>query len=514
MGFADYYDRSATAASHVVAGFDAEAFKATLSSTKVGISFGRSAATSLEGRALVDMTVRLLARFYPVLHVIADGADDHRHDVEELARRINPSIELSSDPAAAGVAVGADAPLGFGTPVFAGSSGWDARVSSNARVGVAASRNPLGPGAAACLAAARLFNHVLLGAAPDSDVVFSTFDRAPAQTAASVPNEGWELADDTVLVGVGAIGNSTVWALSRAPARGRVHLVDDQTVEVSNIQRYVLAERAHEGAVKVQLAADQFDGDAVKARAWPLTWEAFLEQAGYAWPLAVSALDTARHRRAVQAALPQRVVNAWTQPGDLGLSVHSEFGGDGACLWCLYLPSGAAPNEDELVARALGVPHLVSDVRTLLYTGGPVQPPFLQAVAAGLDISPEAVLPFTGRPVRALYVEGVCGGAVLPLGRAGAPHGDVHVPLAHQSALAGVLLAAASVRMSLCGAPDVTEVTRLNVLSHVGAYPTQPARRDPDAGCICADADYVDAHRRKYDPPACQPGRQVAAGAR
>ena len=55
------------------------------------------------------------------------------------------------------------------------------------------------------------------------------------------------------------------------------------------------------------------------------------------------------------------------------------------------------------------------------------------------------LLPFEGRPLRTLYTEGFCGGAVIPLGDPERPANDVHVPLAHQSALAGVLLAAAAV---------------------------------------------------------------------
>lgn len=500
MAFADYYDRAAIAASQVLAGFDADAFRDTLAAASVGVSFGQSAATSPEGAALVDLSIRLLARLYPGLHIVDHGADAQRERVEHLARSINPDIELISGPAATGVVVGADAPVPFDRPVFAGSSGWDARLSSSGPVAVGTSLNPLGAGAAACLAAGRVFDHVLRGADAHAhaDIAFSTFDRSPTSTAESVPNEGWNLPDDTVLVGIGAVGNATVWALSRAPARGGLHLVDPQTVELSNLQRYVLANRTHVGTVKVELAAEQFAVGHRAVRSWPVSWEAFLEEAGYAWPLVLSALDSAGDRRAVQAALPARLVNAWTQPGDLGVSAHSEFGGDGACLYCLYIPADASPNEDELIANALGVPHLIADVRTMLYQGNPVQPPFLEAVAAGLGLDIKQVTPFAGRPLRDLYVEGVCGGAILPLGRTGTPRADVHVPLAHQSALAGILLAAAAVRTSLSGVPDVTQVTRLDVLSPIPELTTQPAQRDPAAGCICTDTDYVTAYRRKY----------------
>ena len=69
----------------------------------------------------------------------------------------------------------------------------------------------------------------------------------------------------------------------------------------------------------------------------------------------------------------------------------------------------------------------------------------LVAIATARDLPLAKLLPFEGRSLRALYTEGFCGGAVIPLGDLGRPANDVHVPLAHQSALAGVLLAAAGV---------------------------------------------------------------------
>src|SRR6266403_734495 len=58
----------------------------------------------------------------------------------------------------------------------------------------------------------------------------------------------------------------------------------------------------------------------------------FVRTAGYDWPHVLVALDTAADRRSVQASLPKWIANSWTQPGDLGLSVHGQFDGPGACL--------------------------------------------------------------------------------------------------------------------------------------------------------------------------------------
>lgn len=518
MAFADYYDRAALAASQVLGGFDSDAFRNKLGQSPVGVAIGSDAVASNEGRVLLDMTVRLLARLYPALAIVPSaGAEEEAARLSELANSINPQIEidLGQRNTRIGVVVGSDIHVAFDRTVFAGSDGWDAYVSSTTPVAVGTTANPLGAGAAACLAAGEVFKALLLSPEQREDVSFSTFLRAKGVTDPQVPNTGWSLAADAVLVGLGAVGNGAAWALSRSPLEGRVHLVDDETVELSNLQRYVMASRADEGAVKVELAGSAFKGR-LEAVTWKRTWAQFLSEAGYAWEHVLSALDTAGDRRSIQAALPRWVTNAWTQPGDLGVALHSNFGGDGACLYCLYLPDRVAPNEDEVIAYALGVPQLVTEIRTLLHNGEGVQRPFLHAVAVALELPLDAVLPFVGRRIRELYVEGVCGGALLPLGSAGAPRPEVHVPLAHQSALAGVLLAAGLARRCVAGILPVTEVTRLDVLGPIPEFATQPALVAGTGHCVCEDDDYVTAYRRKYSsdsgPPAAP--RPLPAGTR
>lgn len=87
---------------------------------------------------------------------------------------------------------------------------------------------------------------------------------------------------------------------------------------------------------------------------------------------------------------------------------------------------------------------------------------------------------------------------ILPLGAVGRPRQDVHVPLAHQSALAGVLLASAACRIGTGDVPDVTTVSRLHVMRPVGNRVAEPARAANAGRCICEDADFREAFRRAY----------------
>jgi hypothetical protein len=301
-----------------------------------------------------------------------------------------------------------------------------------------------------------------------------------------------------VLVGAGAIGNAAAWALSRGSLRGTLVIVDPEEVELSNVQRYSLTSLADVGEPKVDVLSRFFTGELTTELVHD-TWQSFVMERGSHWDNVLVALDSARDRRAVQAALPRWIANAWTQPGDLGVSVHP-WTEDGACLSCLYLPAGEAPSEDKLIASALGLPRpdVEARIRPILWANGNAPRDLLEQSAAALSVPVETMLAYANRPLRELYVEGICGGAVLPLGRAGRPAQDVHVPLAHQSALAGVLLAGRLIAQISGMSPADTEVARIDVMRPLPEFITQPAKKDPRGICICQDAIYREAYSLKY----------------
>ena len=495
MAIADYYARSALAASQVLAGFDEERISAALDSVRVGLAIGTDAANCTEGRTLLDLIIRLLARLYPTLVVrSATGAQDAANEAVSLARSINPNIDFVSDPTVE-ISIGTILPSSGGWPrIFVGSDEWNAFVGTREPRTLGNSQNPFGAGAAACLAAANLFRWVFQGerAVLDMDSVFSVLENEPRQAgdATLVGSLG-----EIVLVGAGAIGNAAGWALSRLPMEGVLHIVDHQSIDLGNLQRYILAERSDETGIKVDVLARYCRGK-VRSKPHALNFENFVASEGYAWPRMILALDSSRDRRATQASLPQWIANAWTQPGDLGVSSHDFL--DGACVSCLYLAGHALENEDAIIASALGIPERLIQVRTLLHNGDGVPRVLLDSIAVAHAIPSDRLLPFEGRPLRNLYTEGFCGGAVIPLGAAGTPRQDVHVPLAHQSALAGLLLAAAAVKHALGLNPSGTQVTRIDVMRPLGSHLTQRAAKDRRGICICQDADYRDIYKRKY----------------
>lgn len=491
MAIPDYFQRNAVAISQVISGLDEQRLASRLGDVCIGVTIGPDAAGT-EGQAIADLLVRLLARLYPSIMICEEDAGVATDEIRALARRVNPLIDLSGRPTIEMV-IGTAQPRWETTrTVFAGSGGWTARLSTHRPQGCGASNNPFGAGMAACLAAAEVFRAVFLPGAEldgECEITVPGADDWARDDGDVVGNVG-----SLVLAGAGAIGHAAAWALSRAGVEGSIEIVDHESLDLGNLQRYVLAERDDENRAKAPFVAARFIGR-LSATAHACTIAEFLQEQRHNVANLLLALDSAKDRCAAQASLPRRVVNAWTRPGDLGVSSHDFL--DGACVNCLYLPDGAQKNEDQIIAEAFGVPDRLMQVRTLLYKGEGAPRDLLVAIATARGLPLARLFPFEGRQLRALYTEGFCGGDVIPLGEPGTPVNEVHVPLAHQSALAGVLLAAAAVRMSL-GARVGSVVTQYDVLKPQKRFQAYPTAKHPGKRCICQDADFREVYRRKY----------------
>lgn len=144
-----------------------------------------------------------------------------------------------------------------------GSQGWAAKLSRTDPVGSGSSLLPFGAGAASCFAAANVFRTIfasqLTGAELDEkiDLSLCTYNKI----------------GETHLVGLGAIGHGSLWALARQSGlSGRLHVVDHESVELSNLQRYVLAGQAEVGLSKAALATNALRCTALEVEAHPMKW--------------------------------------------------------------------------------------------------------------------------------------------------------------------------------------------------------------------------------------------------
>lgn len=514
MGFAPYFGKNLQAASFLLHGINPDAFKEVLSREAIGIAFDRKAAQTAEGRASLDLATRLLARLYPSLAFVPCDAVAKRYagDLVAVATAVNPNIDVRIDAAAQVsrcLVMGKTAPVdeARAQQFFVGSDGWLCRLSTKAPIGSGDSRNPFGAGAAACLGVANLFRATFAENLPnprlDEDVIFSTLEMAVVPDSAA--NPAWTDADleELFLVGSGAIGNGFLWSLRDIQARGTLHVIDGEMVDLTNLQRYVMTISGDEGSSKTQLAEKWLSGSGLKVHPHAQHWNEFVAaRANWHFERVIVAVDTERARIEIQASLPRGLHNAWTQRGEVGISRH-QFLGPNACMACLYVPTQPAKNLDQIVLEALRLPEgLLMEIRARLDQGRPTEREFLQLIAQEGAIPLEDLLAFEGKKLEELYHKGVCGGMVMAL-REGETRRRAEVPMAFQSAFAGVLLAAdtyaelAGLRESLPTRTQINLLTTLPVFS-----PSDMVPKSSHGRCVCADTDFIEAYVSRYGTEA------------
>jgi hypothetical protein len=528
------FTRAAAAVTSIHAGLTADVLARHLQDVIVVLS-----TTVDEDDALAPaylLATNLLARLYPTL--VLDAPTGLQQQASETAVRVNPRVALAEpadDPSSCRIRlhVGrADGrvPVHGGDVVTIDAAGWVAAVDMPAPEG-------LGPAAAPA---------ALAGAAIGVGEVFrAVFARWLPNGGRGVPSpalwdlvsgtcradegdgESWTRSSETApmlgavhLAGAGAIGQAAALTWREASATGELIVLDHDDVDVGNLQRYVLADDADEGADKTEVIARALARCGLVVRPVRQRWGQGPESAPGRAVVAV-ALDTADGRLSVAAGTHGRVYNAWTGPVDLGWSRHETFGGDEPCLACLYLPVGRRPSLHEQIGLALGQDPLrvrmylprgvvlsapLAEVTPLPGQALPAEAPAWTASSLIDDLVTSGAIPAADRDAWAprhvldLWHEGVCGGSVLV--RPG-DKAEVPVPLAHQSALAGVMLATqviVAADPALRARRDRAGQGRLDLLGSLPQVIGRPRQVTP--GCLCRDDDYGRATRRTSQDPA------------
>jgi hypothetical protein len=518
-----FLDRVVDSTVPVLGGMDRDAVRAKLEDSSVTLVAGERAAEGASRDGLL-LTANLLARLYPRIRLKA--TPELAHAAENEIILVNPHADVSTDdqPTAATLAYEADAGDEAGVAVSARE--WNVYVDVEAEQ----RGEPAAPAAlaAAALGVGELFRTVFAKELGDhgrdeaQEGSFNLITRGAPVGGLPVPRE--LDVGSFRLVGAGAIGQMAAKAVALAGARGTLIAVDHDRIAISNLQRYVLARDNDVGAVKVDLLRERLNKSAIEVVPIPSGWHAELVEEQL--PTLV-ALDSPEARIGVQASLPGPIYNAWTQPADVGWSRHETFGVE-PCLACLYWPQRKAPSRHEQIGAAFHqhplrvLAYLVHrlPVGLPLPPGGvPVVPgleapteadqwlstPLIDDIAAGARVDPAQLAAWRERPLADVYQDGICGGALLSLNVGEAPR-DVLVPLAHQSALAGVMLATEFLTAqvpALASARSSGVEGRYDVLAGLPQVIARPRVRTE--GCLCGD----DVFRGVYGERLAQP---VTAG--
>jgi hypothetical protein len=498
MALAPFFERAAVSIGRHLSAAP-ESLERVVGDAGVSVICGPDVEESRNSQWTSELLVNLLARLYPRLEIVGPVAWARR--LNELAHAINPSIKLtdSSPAATVAVAVGAVDPAAApSSAIWTRADGWVARLHGAPIENPAGPPNPFSAGASACFAARRVFNRVFAASLsrtfdePDLDLSLLDFGQTSGADQVLTPCDLGPLG----VIGLGAVGNALLWSLGRHPAlEGKLWLVDHEKHELSNLQRYVLAMYRDRDRAKTTVCEEALSSTKLRLELRRQRFEEFAEASlkGSEIPTLCVSVDNVPTRRAAQAVLPRLLLNGWTGDRSLGVSWH-RFEPDVACLACLYHPRGRASSQTELAASALGID--LNRVNELWIKRLPLTDDDLRAVVSARGVPFERVRQYRGKTIDVMYREAVCGAAALPM-----PNGhEEAVPLAHQSALAGVLLGAEVVKRLDPSLMQLAQSETLAVWNDLFRPPPRSwlQRCAAEAGCICTDADYRTVFAEKW----------------
>jgi hypothetical protein len=500
MGLAKYFTKDLLAIKQVFSQGSREKFEQLLDSHVIEIAFDDEL-YKREVQSLLDLLVKLSSRLYPKIKVSYLGKEKGSSmvsDCVKMAKSINSQIEIVDSPSSFSIILGKTPGGVDGKRIYVGSEGWNAKLSTRNPVGSGGTLNPFGAGIAACLASSNAFRFVFqqfIGRLELDDEVQLNVSNLNYGTSNDIDFPELDLGV-IHLVGMGAIGNGFLWALSNMKnCKGVLKVIDDQTVSLSNLQRYVCTDEGSIDKAKTTLAKEFLSGNLMSIEPYNMKWAEYVANTDKKnFEMVAVAIDSAKDRIGIQSSLPHTIVNAYTENNVIGITRHLNFGVS-ACLACGYVPEKKMRDYSQEVADNLGISDLENQVRHYIAYDFIVDDILLTWISQANGIDKEHLSKFRGLRFSNFYSDAICGGVLLSLTGANQANSKMEAPLAFQSAVAGILLLSEIVLLKLGGHrgdqfPNSSQLYPLQKIKpETNPYNTQLSR-DASLRCLCHDQDF------------------------
>jgi molybdopterin/thiamine biosynthesis adenylyltransferase len=244
--------------------------------------------------------------------------------------------------------------VGAGNPkhppgITVAGQGWLAFVNDDSWRSLQPNDNPIGPMVAACLGTAEIYKalYPLRQNNGPTRIVLSAFDYSgnlgsnPALSALHLPK--------TYIAGAGAVGMAALLLLNSTPAirsSDGLHVVDDDTLDDTNLNRCLLAILEDIGSPKLEVLKTRLDVERLGLRLHNDKWQSFVMDSAHSDPLnferVLSCVDKYPARESVQYdRLPKVLLTAGT--GDFLLSVSRHVLDDGLSCGLCYQAKNTDP---------------------------------------------------------------------------------------------------------------------------------------------------------------------------
>lgn len=524
MSLPRFLTRIQNAAGPLLGGLSESELGERLDKTTLVLEIDSEAAEDAGHRAGFLLAVNLGSRLYPRLGI--DAPKDLTEVAVKLARSINPLCSFGP-PRDRTLVLSWKGGEPKGDRVTVAADQWSVTLDGEQPAQKGA--NPLAAMAASALGVGEVFRALFSDRLPHGRTKATPFqlNLVTFDASTDAPALPDEIDLGTIhLAGCGAIGQAFVAALRELPVTGALVAVDHENLDQGNLQRYLLSGDGDVGVSKTELVARALSESKVTVDPVATLWGTD-ERSAPGRKTVISALDSKQGRIELQAGLHKEIFNAWTQPEDIGISRHQNFGED-PCLACLAWPTRGRPSQSMMIAEALGEHELRVNhyLGNNIPVGQPLPAPMINgtrrlpvpdnastwaesSLLADLieryELPREPFESLGGLMVEQLYRDAVCAGMLIEHGSK--RERDVAVPLAHQSALAGILLASALIidRVpALRVLRSKATVAKYDVLR--GGDQQLPRPRDREERCICSDSDFLDAYSAHWgDESLSQP---------
>lgn len=515
MALARYFSKDLLALNKLL-NTDSSIFEGVINGKIVTLAFDENAVYTFEGNCGLDLMIRLLARFYPKLNVLdlSGRNSEKQRELIELAKRINGNIENVPDTVAEDILIIAGSTSkelnSKSHKFYFGSENWIAKYSVSESKSFGNSTNPFGSGIAACLLISNIFRTIFCDyiayKEKDLEVELSTY------SLKSGSDHNPPLKDiifkDLTIAGIGAVGNGVIWALSHLETiSGEIALIDSETISRTNLQRYVLFNEDDEDQDKVLVAKTFFRQPLVNVSPCKGEWKDYIKERGN-WDVDCVAvgIDSANDRIGIQSSLPRVIFNAFTEDGLIGISRHLDFISK-PCLACSYIPTSKKKSRTIEIAEECGIPDKIDMVKDYYNYNAAVNEvipnyavSLLQEIANRKRIPLEKLEKYNGNKLDEFYSDFICGGTVLMLSNTENDIKEVDAPLAFQSAMAGILLAAELVKYHMNSdlmQEGRTDIYHLSPVSEINPFHRKLVK-DETGRCLCVDDDFVERYREKW----------------
>ncbi len=304
-----------------------------------------------------------------------------------------------------------------------------------------------------------------------------------------------------ILVGCGAIGQAIAFALDQFELRGKITLIDPDIIDESNKQRYLLAFNENIGRSKTQFLSRYLMDNknnllTVLEFIQPYEISITIYESLFKMENVFISVDNKRTRVNLQAALPRRIWNIWTDTAQgilrYGIGKH-DFANENQCLACAYYPEGDIPNQMELNAAILGISQ--EEINERLQRNDLITKSDLEHLMNNYTIPPDQITrvkSLEGQPFSNIF-HGECGIYNVRLLEKHEP-----TPATHISVLAGVysVIQFILTKMGIENGHLVESVAEFNAF----AYPNEDClikkKRHPK--CVCNDPIYQVVYKNKW----------------